>query len=218
MNAQIEIFIISKEGTVLHKYNLLAMDETAQDQLVGGFLTALNNFAKEVGFPKGVSLIRSGNIEARFSSGEYVFSVLIIDYDRPLGLATEKILSGLAQEITETFEKDFLAVLKKGKKNHIYRGSDFLTFRNKISTIIDNFGKETMELYQKLILVEAMYAKVPQKWILPLLEEIRENPDIFDKIREIPKYYHSQLQDAINKVNYESKPVWDLFAIPYFEL
>lgn len=218
MNAQIEIFIISKEGTVLHKYNFIAMDETAQDQLVGGFLTALNNFAKEVGFPKGVSLIRSGNIEARFSSGEFVFSVLIIDYDRPLGLATEKILSGLAQEITERFEKEYLTILKRAQEKRIYRGSDFQYFRNTISSIIDEFGKETMELYQKLILIESMYANVPQKWILPLLEEIRDNPDIFDKIRKIPKYYHKQLQDAINKVNYESKPVWDLFAVPYFEL
>ena len=218
MNAQIEIYIISKEGTVLHKYNLLAMDETDQDQLIGGFLTALNNFAQEIGFPKGVSLIRSGNIEARFSAGEHVFSVLFIDYDLPLGLATEEILSGLAKEITHLFEKQFKKQLKKRKDSRIYRSSDFMPFREEISKVIDNFGKETLELYQKLILVEALYAKVPQKWILPLLEKLREVDNIFEYIREIPKYYHKQIKDAIQKVNYESKPVWDLFAVPYFEL
>ncbi len=218
MNAQIEIYIISKEGTVLHKYNLLAMDETDRDQLVGGFLTALNNFAKEVGFPKGVSLIRSGNLEARFSSKEFVFSVLIIDYDRPLGQSTEKILSGLAAEVTRSFEEQFQKQLKKGRKSRLYRSSDFIQFRDRINTIIDEFGKETLELYQKLILVEAMYAKVPQKWILPLLEKLRKQPNILDEIKGIPKYYHDQLRNAIKKVNYESKPVWDLFAVPYFEL
>ena len=67
--SRIEVYVISKgQGTLLHKYNLLDFGESDKDQLVSGFLTALNSFAEEVGFPRGVSLIRSGNIEASIRS------------------------------------------------------------------------------------------------------------------------------------------------------
>ncbi|MFX0105770.1 MAG: hypothetical protein ACFE75_09785, partial [Candidatus Hodarchaeota archaeon] len=76
----VEVYVIAKNaGVLLYKYSIVDFGQTDKDQLMSGFLTALNNFAKEVDFPAGVSLIRSGSLEARFSPGEHVFSVLIID-------------------------------------------------------------------------------------------------------------------------------------------
>ncbi len=213
MTNKCEIYTITKEGTLLCKYSILGMEETDRDQLMSGFLIALNSFAKDIGFPSGVSLIRSGNLEARFSSGDYVFSVLIIDYSMPLGLMTEPILSGLSQELCETFEQKYQDILKKGSKNHIYSSSDFLGFQSEINDIIDRYGCETDELYQKLVLIESMYAKVPQKWILPLIEKVHDGVDLAQELKKIPEIYHKQLKRAIDKVYFDSMPLWEIFAI-----
>jgi hypothetical protein len=80
----VEVYVIVKDvGILLYKYSIVDLGQTEKDQLMSGFLSALNNFAKELKFPAGVSLIRSGHLEARFSPGDYVFSVLIIDYQIP---------------------------------------------------------------------------------------------------------------------------------------
>ena len=193
------------------------MDQLSHDQLMGGFLSALNSFAAELGFPQGVGLIRSGTMEARFSPGKFIFSVLIIDYSMPLGLNSEGILSGLANDVTELFEKQYESQLLEGEKANIYRSADYLSFSNVLNDLIDRYGRETFELYQKLILIEAMYAKVPQKWIIPLIEHAQEGGSALDDLRKIPKIYLPQLKKVIRKINYQSAPVWDLFAIPKFE-
>lgn len=213
MAHKVEIYTITKEGTLLCKYSILGMEETERDQLMSGFLMALNAFAKDIGFPSGVSLIRSGNLEARFSSGEYVFSVLIIDYSMPLGLMTEPILSGLSKELCDAFEEKYTEVLKKGSILNVYRPSDFLDFQSDISQIIDRYGRETDELYQKLVLIESMYAKVPQKWILPLIEKVHDGIDLVEELRKIPSSYRKQLKHAIDKVYFDSMPLWEIFAI-----
>jgi len=109
----VEVYIIAKDaGVLLYKYSIVDFGQTDKDQLMSGFLSALNNFAKELNFPAGVSLIRSGSLEARFSPGDLIFSVLIIDYQMPLGSSTEPILSGLAEEITVKFEEKYEKMLK----------------------------------------------------------------------------------------------------------
>jgi len=194
------------------------MDQLSHDQLMSGFLSALNSFAAELGFPQGVGLIRSGTLEARFSPGKYIFSVLIIDYSMPLGLNSEGILSGLANDITRLFEEQFSQQLIEGDAIHVYRTADFLSFSHVLNDLIDRYGRETFELYQKLILVEAMYAKVPQKWIIPLIERAQEGHNVLGELSSIPKAYLPQLKKVIRKINYESAPVWQLFAITQFDL
>lgn len=211
----VEIYIITKTGTLLHKYDIINSDQNNRDQLIGGFLTALNGFAQEIGFPEGVSLIRSGNLEARFSPGIYVFSVLMINYSMPLGYMIEPILSGMAKEITELFEAAYESELISGEKKRIYRASEFESFRTTIDNLIDKYGSETLELYQKLILIEGIYAKIPQKWIVPLMERISLGENILEKLfNSIPEIYHRQLLKVVKKVNLENRPIWEIFAIP----
>jgi len=214
----VEVYIITKDdGTLLHKYSILNIDDKVRDELTSGFLTALNKFAKEIGFPEGVSLIRSGSLEARFSPGKYVFSVLIIDYSMPLGFMTEPILSGLAEEITRTFENIYLNELISQIESRIYKTEIYRNFRTKIDDIINKFGSETFQLYQKLILIEAMYAKVPQKWCLPLLERVSNGENVLKEFPALIKKYPN-MKKAISKVNYNNAPVWEIFAIPIYRL
>lgn len=210
----VDIFIIVKdEGSLIHKYSILGLDEGPKDQLMSGFLTALNNFAHEIGWPSGVSLVRSGSLEARFSSGKKIFSVLIIDYSRPLGANTEPILSGLAKEITLRFEEKY----KDKLKSDYYNSTDFNDFTHVIDEIINRYGAETMELYQKLILIESMYAKVPQKWCLPLIERVSKGENVLGEFPKIIKKYRN-MKKAIKKVNANNAPVWEIFAIPTYRV
>jgi len=210
---RVEVYVIVKDaGVLLNKYAILDFGQTDKDQLMSGFLSALNNFVKELDFPEGVSLIRSGSLEARFSPGEHVFSVLIIDYQMPLGSSTEAILSGLAEEINQKFEEKYNEPLQSQVKSHKFEPNVFKDFWKEIDQIIDQFGEESHELYQKLVLIEAMYAKVPQKWCLPMIELVGAGRRV--EIRKgIPEMYHRLLKRAIQKVNHENRPVWEIFAV-----
>ena len=213
--ARIEVYVIVKEeGIMLHKFDFLGDGEATKDQLVSGFLTALNSFAKEIGFPSGVGLIRSGSLEARFSPGNYIFTVLIIDYFLPLGLMAEPILSSLAKEITEAFEKKYIEGLNKGKERNIYKSSDFQGFKGYIDELLDKYGRESLELYQKLVLIECLYDNVPEKWILPLLNKVTQKHDVLSEFEKLPKNYQQIVKNAINKINHRYAPLWQIFAIP----
>ncbi len=213
--ARIEVYVIVKEeGIGLHRFNFLGDNEETNDQLVSGFLSALNSFAKEIGFPKGVGLIRSGSLEARFSPGKFVFTVLIIDYFLPLGLLAEPILSSLAKEITEAFEKKYKKALTQGKKGNIYKSSDFHGFRDKINDLLDKYGRESLELYQKLILVECLYDNVPEEIIIPLLQQASKKIDVLSEFKKIPKIFQKSVKNAVKKINYRYAPLLEIFAIP----
>ena len=213
----VEVYIIAKDaGILLYKYSIVNLGQTDKDELMSGFLSALNNFVKELDFPDGVSLIRSGHLEARFSPGKHVFSVLIIDYQIPLGSSTEPILSGLAEEITELFEKKYKDSLDTQIKSNQFKPKIFDDFWKDIDQIIDLFGEQSHELYQKLVLIEAMYAKVPQKWCLPLVEQAGQGKKV-DIVKNIPEMYHKPLKAAIQKVNHNSYPVWEIFIVPLID-
>ena len=209
---RVEVYIIAKDaGILLNKYSIVDFGKSDKDQLMSGFLSALNNFVKELDFPAGVSLIRSGHLEARFSPGEYVFSVLIIDYQIPLN-STESILSGLAEEINQKFEEKYKDILKKQVESNKFDTNAFSDFWKDIDRIIDKYGEESYELYQKLALIEAMYVKVPQKWCIPMIEQIGAGKRV-DIMKGIPEMYHRLLKGAIQKVNYNNRPVWEIFAV-----
>jgi len=59
-----------------------------------------------------------------------------------------------------------------------------------------------------------MYAQVPQKWCLPLLEQASVGENIIPMLSDIPKQYQAQLKRAIDKVNDAAAPVWEIFQVP----
>jgi hypothetical protein len=127
---------------------------------------------------------------------------------------TEPVLSGFASEITERFEELYEKDLVAGKKAKYFKGATFTGFNAEIQTILEKYMQETFELYQKLILIEAMYAQVPQKWCLPLLEQASVGDNIIPMLSDIPKQYQVQLKRAIDKVNDAAAPVWEIFQVP----
>ncbi|TFF99054.1 MAG: hypothetical protein EU541_05915 [Promethearchaeota archaeon] len=218
INNPVEVYIISKKsGLLLLKYTIVNVAETSRDQLMSGFLVALRDFAKEMDFPEGVTLIRSGNLEARYSSGNYVFAALIIRHPHNQSTAsTEPILSGLASEIVSQFEKRYEKDLEKQSKSQKFTPKTFVAFQKEIDKIIDQFSDESHELYQKLVLIEAMYANVPQKWCLPLIKKIGNGKTV-NIIDKVPEMYHRRLKKAVKKVNYNSNPVWQIFVVPLID-
>ncbi len=209
------IYIMTKDGNSLFDY---AIGETKQVDavLVSGFLSAVNSFATEMGWPAGISSIRSGSIECRIWPGKNVFSALVIDTQLNLENFTEHLVEDLARVICERFETKFPAEIDKAVQGKFSKGSMFSSFRADVNEILGDFKNETYQLYQKLIVIEAMYANVPQKWCVPLIERLSGgDPDITGEFAGIRKMY-PQLKKAILKVNREQALVWDLFGIPLY--
>nr|MDO8117963.1 hypothetical protein [Candidatus Sigynarchaeota archaeon] len=212
---RVEIYIITKdEGANLTKFDILGEYDNEKDQLVSGFLAALNNFAKDIGFPAGVSLIRSGSLEARYAMGKHIYTVMIIDFQMNLGVSTDPILDNFSSDITELFERLYEKDLLEGQKKRYYKSSSFAGFNKEIQSLIEKYMEETFELYQKLILIEAMYVKIPQKHCLPLLEKASCGENIIPLLTEIPEAYQPQLRRAIDKVNSSATPLWEIFQVP----
>jgi len=61
-----------------------------------------------------------------------------------------------------------------------------------------------------------MYAKVPQKWCLPLLERVSEGENVIDEFPNVIKKYPN-MKKAIEKVNFNNHIIWEIFAIPILE-
>lgn len=209
------MYVYTKDGICLFDY--VMGGEEVDAELVSGFLTAIHSFAREMGWPSGVSLIRSGFLECRIATGEHVFSALVIDNNMLLGHMTEPLLGDLATQIVQRFERIYAGEVAKASEERLFK-IDTTGFRQVVDEVLAEFRDQTFELYQKLILIESMYAKVPQKWCIPLIERLSAGEkDItgeFDAI--IKKYYF--MKKAIQKVNREQAQVWDLFQIPLYEV
>ncbi len=212
-----DLYIMTKDGNALFDY---AIGETkAVDAvLVSGFLSAVNSFATEMGWPAGISSIRSGSLECRIWPGKKVFSALVIDTKLILENFTEHLVEDLARVICERFEAKFPAEIDKAVEGKFSKGTMFSSFRADVNDILADFKNETYQLYQKLIVIEAMYANVPQKWCVPLIERLSGgDPDITGEFAGIRKMY-PQIKKAILKVNREQALVWDLFGIPLYNM
>ena len=61
-----------------------------------------------------------------------------------------------------------------------------------------------------------MYAKVPQKWCLPLIERLGKGEQV-NIVESIPEAYRHALKKAVRKVNLTSKPVWEIFVLPLID-
>ncbi len=211
------IYIMTKDGNALFDY-AIGETKSVDAVLVSGFLSAVNSFATEMGWPAGVSSIRSGSLECRIWPGKSVFSALVIDTKLILENFTEHLVEDLSRVICERFESKFPVEIEKAIEGKFSKGGMFSSFRADVNNILEDFKNETYQLYQKLIVIEAMYANVPQKWCVPLIEQLGAGaPDVTGEFAHIRKMY-PQMKKAILKVNREQAPVWDLFGIPIYNI
>lgn len=217
---RVEIFIISKdEGTMLLKYSILGMDDRERDELTSSFLTALNKFAKEINLdidnPDGVSLLRSGTRDVLFSSGNFIFTVLMINHEMRAFEESMPILSRIAINIEELFEERYRISLERASKSNLYNTNEYQPFKRDIDDIINRLGAETLEMYQNFILIESVFLKVPTRLCMPLMERVSAGENVLEDFANIIKQY-PQMKVAIEKVNYEKQIIWEIFAIPTY--
>lgn len=217
---RVEIFIISKdEGTMLLKYSILGMDDRERDELTSSFLTALNKFAKEINLdidnPDGVSLLRSGTRDVLFSSGNFIFTVLMINHEMHAFEESMPILSRIAINIEELFEERYRISLERASKSNLYNTNEYQPFKRDIDDIINRLGAETLEMYQNFILIESVFLKVPTRLCMPLMERVSAGENVLEDFANIIKQY-PQMKVAIEKVNYEKQIIWEIFAIPTY--
>lgn len=211
----VSVYISTKDGTLLLHTDVVEPTEIRDENLVSGFLSAINSFASDMGWPGGVSLIRSGNLECRLSSGKKTFVALIID--NPAIISTnamlESYISSVASEICEQFESTFEKVLQQASgANNAYPEHEFVKFKDTILAIVDKFGAEIKELYYKLILVDAIYSRVPMKWCTPLIEKAGTGADLTADFEDLIKKY-PHFTKVIWKINNNFRAIWDLFGV-----
>jgi hypothetical protein len=212
---RIEFYINTKTGLMLHKFSVKknASVDDKNDQLVSGLLSAINSFASDIGWSDGVSMIRSGSIEARYSQGSYVFGILIVDYYKPGIADSESALDGFARDITERFELVYKNELERAKLTNRYDITLFQDFDIHINEVIDANNNQIAEIYQQQLLVQSIYADVPQEEILPLMRRLKSGENILDELPDLILKYPVMLQ-AIEKTNIDYEPVWEIFKVP----
>lgn len=210
------IYIVTKDGTMVYGYNISKQDSSNEDNLLSGFLSAVNLFANAMKWPTGTLLIRAGTLECRIRTGKGIFTALFIENNKNLDDMCEPVLGDLTQDIGDAFERDFGAILSKQLETGIIMDQMFAPFSKTVEKILSTTASQTTELYQKLILIKSLYAKVPQKWILPLMTQVAIGEPIKQELHTISKKYRV-IKKVIEDVNETQASVWHLFDIPMYK-
>ena len=213
-----EVYILTKTGLCLFHFDFSGTIKDSYDQnLVSGLISAINMFAQNMGWLKGVSLIKSGNTEVRFVTHDYVIVALITNASYNYSYLVEPIIADLAAELAITFETKYQAEITDDKNNKIVDVGCFEGFQAEVEDILIKYRKQTFELYQKLILTEAMYLKAPQIECVKLIQKVTGGKNVISELAELMKKYPI-FKDAIHKVNVEQRPMWQTFNIPIYEV
>lgn len=214
-----EVYFITNNGLCL--FHFLAyhgkMERSPINQnLVSGLLSAINSFAENIGWLSGVKLIKSGEIEVRFSKKEHIFVALMTNVNSRLSHLVEPILFDFAEEIGEFFENNYSKQIYACYEKGIVNTDDFSEFQESINKFFIQYRKQTFELYQKLILTEAIYLGVPHDSCVDLIHQVSEGKSVINELAKLMKDY-PVITNAIQKVNFDQKPVWDIFGVPIYE-
>jgi hypothetical protein len=211
---KIEFYIISQSGLLLYKYSVKENQDGDKDQLLSGLLSAINSVASNIGWSDGVSMIRSGSIEARYSQGHHVLGILILmDYYKSGIADSELALDGFAKQITERFEIVYKNELEEAKQSKRYDTNLFQDFTKHIDEIIKENNTHLAEIYQQQILVQLISANLPEELVLSLMRRLKIGESILDEISCLILEYPimSKVVEKINKIH---EPVWEIFRVP----
>lgn len=214
-----EIYIFSPSGLCLYHFEFYGRpdQETVDQHLVSGLFSAIDLFIQKMGWKKGLNLIRAENIEIRFHKGEKILIALLSNTGMKINYLIEPILEDLAFELTKAFENEFASIIDSTFSQGVANPGQFLRFSKAVDRIFINFRKQTFELYQKLILNEAMYFDVPEDLCIGLIHLLTEGKSVVNELNTIMKKY-PKVKQAIKKVNYEQQALWDLFKTPIYDV
>ncbi|MCF2138861.1 MAG: hypothetical protein K9W44_02240 [Candidatus Lokiarchaeota archaeon] len=214
-----EIYIFSPSGLCLYHFEFYGKpdQEIINQNLVSGLFSAINLFVEKMGWKKGLNLIRAENIEVRFHKGKKIIIALLSNTNMKINYLIEPILEDLAVELSVSFEKEFDDEIAATFNNGVSNPNKFSAFSKAVDRIFIKFRKQTFELYQKLILNEAMYFDVPEDLCTGLIHLLSEGRSVVNELNTIMKKYPN-IKQAIKKVNYEQRALWDLFKTPIYEI
>ncbi|MGV9141988.1 MAG: hypothetical protein ACOC1X_03530, partial [Promethearchaeota archaeon] len=136
-----ELFIINEGGQLLYSWhNKRSGKEKNEDDLVSGFLTALNNFASaERGEDiKSLKLKETTIIFERFN--DFYQDLTFVSTTKNEELI--ELLHAVVHEIMKEFTKEFESVLQQEFDGDVSR---FEKFRNTVDQIFISYGLEQLE-------------------------------------------------------------------------
>ncbi len=214
-----EVYFITNNGLCL--FHFLAfhgkMESSPINQnLVSGLLSAINSFAENIGWLSGVQLIKSGEIEVRFSKKEHIFVALMTNVNSRLSHLVEPTLYDFADDIGEIFETKYAKQIFECYENGLVNTEDFTNFQDTVNKFFIKYRQQTFDLYQKLILTESIYLGAPHDYCVNLIHQVSEGKSVIGELAKLMKDY-PVITTAIQKVNFDQKPVWDIFGVPIYE-
>ncbi|MHA1619216.1 MAG: hypothetical protein ACTSVZ_08030 [Promethearchaeota archaeon] len=214
-----EIFIFAPTGLCLFHFEFYGRPNPnpLNQNLVSGLFTAINIFADSMGWKDGLNLLRADNVEVRFHKGKNIIIAVLSNTEMKINHLIEPILGDLAFELTNSFEREYQDVLEQTVSSGISDPNQFSTFSNTVDRIFITFRKQTFELYQKLILHEAMYFEIPTEKCTNLIHQLSEGRSVVNELGELMKKY-PKIKLAIKKINYEQHTLWNLFKTPIYEV
>lgn len=213
-----EVYIIAQNGLCLFHFELYGeIKECPVNQnLVSGLLSAINSFAENMGWKKGLNLIRSGSSELRFSKREQIIVAVLTHVDMKVSYLVEHILIDLANELGQKFEEIYSDILPKNIDRGVSDADRYCEFEETVENLFSAYRRQTFELYQKLILTEAIYLNAPVELCSSLIHRITGGKSVIGEISDLINLY-PPVKRAIDKVNKEQKPMWQIFNIPIFQ-
>ncbi|WP_371802102.1 hypothetical protein [Candidatus Lokiarchaeum ossiferum] len=213
-----EVYIIAQNGLCLFHFELYGeIKECPVNQnLVSGLLSAINSFAENMGWKKGLNLIRSGSSELRFSKGQQIIVAVLTHVEMKLSYLVEQILIDLANELGQKFEEIYGDILPKDIGYGVTDADRYCEFGDTIENLFSAYRRQTFELYQKLILTESIYLNAPIELCSSLIHKVTDGKSVIGEISDLIKLY-PPVKRAIDKVNKEQKPMWQIFNIPIFQ-
>ena len=213
-----ELYIIAKNGLCLFHFEFFGkIKEKPIDQnLVSGLVSAINSFVENLGWTKGLNLVRSGDTELRFSKSENIIVALLTHVDMKFSYLVEQILVDLASDLGNTFEENYLDELQECAETGISDTEVFVNFKEVVSDFFIKYRKQTFELYQKLILTESLYLGIDTDLCSNLIHQISEGKSVIGELSDMMKQYPI-IEKVIEKVNNKQEPMWKIFNIPIFE-
>ncbi len=214
-----EVYFITNNGLCL--FHFLAfhgkMEKSPINQnLVSGLLSAINSFAENIGWTSGVQLIKAGEIEVRFSKKEHIFVALMTNVNSRLSHLVEPTLFDFASDIGEAFENNYARQIFACYDKGIVNSDDYSDFQETINKFFIQYRTQTFDLYQKLILTEAIYLGAPHDYCVNLIHKVSEGKNVISELAKLMKEY-PVISTAIQKVNFDQKPVWDIFGVPIYD-
>ncbi len=134
-----DLFIINEAGSLLYSWHLKKQDETSDDDLISGFLTAMNTFA---------SIERGEDIKSlKLKETNIIFEKFSESFQKITFVATTKndelieLLHSVIHDIMESFTKEFGDFLNKDFDGEVTK---FHKFDEHIKEIILSHGLDTL--------------------------------------------------------------------------